>query len=161
MSEGGYEAVSAEYSARRTSVLGTIGTTFLPLVSIRLNSSKLGAVVLPNRVAVLPTTNQNYEVALFKNATLTGASYVTGGFDNVDYDVTATAITGGTMVQSDYITSSAQGRAVLAAPTGYNVDLQLGVSLAGVSDVYTIAIRTVSGATTGDAFASLTFYDLT
>ena len=48
-----------------------------------------------------------------------------------------------------------------SAPTGYNFDLQLGVSLAGVSDVYTIAIRTVSGATTGDAFGSLTFYDLT
>lgn len=161
MSEGGYEAVSNEFAARRTSVLGTIGTTFLPMVSIRLNSSRLGAVVLPNRVVVLPTTNQNYEVALFKNATLTGASYVTGGFDNVDYDVSATAISGGTMVQTDFITSSSQGRAVLAAPTGYNFDLQLGVSLAGVSDVYTIAIRTVSGATTGDAFASLTFYDLT
>jgi hypothetical protein len=161
MSEGGYEAVSNEFAARRTSVLGTIGNTFLPMVSIRLNSSRLGAVVLPNRVVVLPTTNQNYEVALFKNATLTGASYVTGGFDNVDYDVSATAISGGTMVQTDFITSSSQGRAVLAAPTGYNFDLQLGVSLAGVSDVYTIAIRTVSGATTGDAFASLTFYDLT
>lgn len=161
MSEGGYESVSVEYSARRTSVLATIGNTFLPLISIRLNSSRLGAVVLPNRVVVLPTTNQNYEVALFKNATLTGASYVTGGFDNVDYDVSATGISGGTMVQSDYITSSAQGRAILAAPTGYNFDLQLGVSLAGVSDVYTIAIRTVSGATTGDAFGSLTFYDLT
>ena len=161
MSEGGYEAVSNEFAARRTSVLATIGNTFLPMVSIRLNSSRLGAVVLPNRVVVLPTTNQNYEVALFKNATLTGASYVTGGFDNVDYDVSATAISGGTMVQTDFITSSAQGRAILAAPTGYNFDLQLGVSLAGVSDVYTIAIRTVSGATTGDAFASLTFYDLT
>lgn len=161
MSEGGYEAVSNEFAARRTSVLATIGNTFLPMVSIRLNSSRLGAVVLPNRVVVLPTTNQNYEVALFKNATLTGASYVTGGFDNVDYDVSATAISGGTMVQTDFITSSSQGRAVLAAPTGYNFDLQLGVSLAGVSDVYTIAIRTVSGATTGDAFASLTFYDLT
>lgn len=161
MSEGGYEAVSVEYAARRTSVLSTIGNTFLPLVSIRLNSSRLGAVVLPNRVSVLPTTNQNYEVALFKNATLTGASYVTGAFENVDYDVSATAISGGTMVQNDYITSSAQGRAILAAPTGYNFDLQLGVSLANVSDVYTIAVRTVSGATTGDAFGSLTFYDLT
>jgi hypothetical protein len=161
MSEGGYEATSAELAARRTSVLTTIGTTFLPLVSIRLNSSRLGAVVLPNRLAVLPTTNQNYEVALFKNATLTSASYVTGAFDNVDYDVSATAMSGGTMVQSDYVTSSSQGRATLVAPTGYNFDLQLGVSLAGVSDVYTMAIRTVSGATSGDAFGSLTFYDLT
>jgi len=161
MSEGGYEVVSAELAARRTNVLTTISTTFLPLLSIRLNSSRLGAVVLPNRVAALPTTNQNYEVALIRNATLTGASYVTGSFDNVDYDVSATAMTGGLILQSDYITSSAQGRATLTAPTGYNFDLQLGVSLAGVSDVLTVAIRTVSGATTGDAFASLIFYDLT
>lgn len=161
MSEGGYEAVSTEYSARRTSVLTTISTTFLPLVSIRLNSNRLGSVIILNRMVVLPTTNQNYEVALFKNATLTSASYVTGSFDNVDYDVSATGVSGGTMVQSDYVTSSAQGRAVLAAPTGYNFDLQLGVSLANVSDVYTLAIRTVSGATTGDAFGAITFYDLT
>lgn len=161
MSEGGYEATSAELAARRTSVLANISTTFLPIVSIRLNSSRLGSVVLPNRLSVLPTTNQNYEVALFKNATLTGASYVTGSFDNVDYDVSATAMSGGTIVQSDYVTSSAQGRATLAAPTGYNFDLQLGVSLANVSDVYTMAIRTVSGATSGDAFGALTFYDLT
>jgi hypothetical protein len=161
MSEGGYEQTSAELAARRTSVLGTIGTTFLPLVSIRLNSSRKGSVILPNRMSVLPTTNQNYEVALVKNATLTSASYITGSFDNVDYDVSATAMSGGTIVQTDYITSSSQGRAVLTAPTGYNFDLQLGVSLAGVSDVYTVVIRTVSGATTGDALGSLTFYDLT
>jgi len=161
ISEGGYEAITADLVARRTSVLSSISTTFLPLVSIRLNSSRLGAVVLPNRIAVLPTTNQNYEVALIKNTTLTGASYVTGSFNNVDYDVTATALTGGTIVQTDYVTSSSQGRSTLAAPTGYNFDLQLGVSLASVSDVYTVAIRTVSGATTGDAFGSISFYDLT
>jgi hypothetical protein len=161
ISEGGYEAVNADSVARRTAVLASISTTFLPIVSIRLNSSKLGAVVLPNRIAVLPTTNQNYEVALFKNATLTGASYVTGSFNNVDYDVTATAMSGGTIVQSDYVTSSSQGRSTLTAPTGYNFDLQIGVSLASVSDVYTVAIRTVSGATSGDAFGFLSFYDLT
>lgn len=161
MSEGGYDSVSAEQVVRRTAILSTISTTFLPILSVRLNSSRLGAVILPNRVSVLPTTNQNYEIVLVKNATLTGASYVTGSFNNVDYDVTATAMTGGTIVQSDYVTSSAQGRATLAAPTGYNFDLQIGVSLASVSDVYTIGIRTVSGATSGDAFGSLSFYDLT
>ena len=161
ISEGGYEAVNADQVARRTSLLSSISTTFLPVISIRLNSSRHGAIVLPNRVAVLPITNQNYEVALFKNATLTGASYVTGSFNNVDYDATATAMSGGTIVQSDYVTSSVQGRSNLTAPTGYNFDLQLGVSLASVSDVYTVAIRTVSGATTGDAFGFLSFYDLT
>ena len=163
ISEGGYEATSIDHVARRTTVLASIGTTFLPLVSIRLASTALGAVVLPNRVQVLPTTNQNYEVALFKNATLTGASYAAVSSDaNVEADVSATAMTGGTIVQTDYVTTSGSGGAgILVAPTGYNFDLQLGVSLAGVSDIYTVGIRTVSGATTGDAVGSLSFYDLT
>jgi hypothetical protein len=163
MSDGGYEATSIDHVARRTTALGTISTTFLPLVSIRLASTALGAVVLPNRVQVLPTTNQNYEVALFKNATLTGASYAAVSSDaNVEADVSATAMTGGTIVQTDYVTTSGSGGVGnLAAPTGYNFDLQLGVSLAGVSDICTVGIRTVSGATTGDAVGSLSFYDLT
>jgi hypothetical protein len=162
ISEGGYEATSIDHVARRTTILATISTTFLPLVSIRLASTALGAVVLPNRVQVLPTTSQNYEVALFKNATLTGASWTATASDaNVEYDVSATATTGGTIVQTDYVTSTSQAKSNVAFPTGYNFDLQLGVSLAGVSDIYTVGIRTVSGATTGDAVGSLSFYDLT
>lgn len=163
ISEGGYEATSIDHVARRTTVLASIGATFLPLVSIRLASTALGAVVLPNRIQVLPTTNQNYEVALFKNATLTGASYAAVSSDaNVEADVSATAMTGGTIVQTDYVTTSGSGGVgALAAPTGYNFDLQLGVSLAGVSDIYTVGIRTVSGVTTGDAVGSLSFFDLT
>lgn len=161
VSEGGYEQVVADSIIRRTTQLATIGTTFLPLLSIRLASDSLGSVVILNELKVLPVTNQNYEVALFKNATLTSASYNTSDFAHIDYDVSATAVSGGTLVKQDYITSSAQGRSILAAQTGYNFDLQIGVSTAGVSDVFTLAVRTVSGATTGDAFASLSFYDLT
>lgn len=161
VSEGGYEQAVAPLVARRTTVLGTIGTTFLPLVSIRLKSTALGAVVLPQQVNVFPTTNQNYEAVLVKNTTLTGASWVTSDSPNVEYDVTATAMTGGTIVQQDYMSSSAQATSSTAAPTGYNFDLQLGVSLAGVSDIYTVGIRTISGATTGDAIGGLSFFDLT
>ncbi len=163
ISEGGYEQSSIDHVARRTAIFTTIGNTFVPLVSIRLASTALGAVVLPNRVLVLPTTNQNYEVALVKNATLTGASWSAVPTDaNVEFDVAATATTGGTIVQTDYVTTSGSGgTGILEAPTGYNWDLQLGASLAGVSDIYTIQIRTVSGATTGDAVGALSFYDLT
>ena len=163
VSEGGYEQYSPGHVARRTTALATIGTTFLPLVSIRLSSSALGAVVLPQRVQVLPTTSQNYEVALVKNPTLTGASWVSVPTDsNVQYDVSATAVTGGTIVQTDYVTSSGSGGTnPLADPAGYNWDLQLGASLTNVSDIYTVQIRTVSGATTGDAVGSLSFWDLT
>lgn len=161
ISEGGYQQAVAPHIARRTTLLAGITTTFVPLVSIRLASDSLGAVILPESIQVLPTTNQNYEVVLVKNATLTGAAYNTTTFNHVDYDVSATAMTGGTIVQQAYVTSSAQGRAVVLSPSGYNFDLQLGVSLGGTSDVYTLAIQTVSGATTGDAVGSLAFIDLT
>ena len=162
ISEGGYQQTVQDTIARRTSVLGTISTTFLPLVSIRLKSTSAGAVVLLNRIIVLPTTNQSYEVCIMKNSTLTGASW-TSLSSNVEYDVNATAMTTSVdgIYQNDYVTSSAQGRAILAAPTGYNFAFQLGTSLAGVSDTFTLGIRVISGATTGDAVGSISFYDLT
>ena len=164
VSEGGFEQTSIDHVARRTTILGTIGTTFLPLVSIRLASGRTGAVVLPNRVQVLPTTSQNYEVALIKNPTLTGATWAATvpSDTNVEFDVAANATTGGTIVQTDYVTtSSSGGTGATSFANAYNFDLQLGASIAGVSDIYTVAIRTVSGATTGDAVGSLSFYDLT
>jgi hypothetical protein len=167
ISEGGFEQTSIDHVARRTTEFLNIDTTatFFPIVSIRLASTALGAVVLPNRIQFLPLTSQNYEIALLKNPTLTGATWAaTVPSDaNVEYDVAATAITDvGTIVQIDYITSSGSaGVSNTSAPTGYNWDLQIGASLAGASDVYTLAVRTVSGATKGSGVGSISFYDLT
>jgi hypothetical protein len=167
VSEGGFEATSIEHVARRTTVLGTINTAanFLPVVSIRLASTALGAVVLPNRIQFQPTTLQNYEVALIKNPVLTGATWAATvpSDSNVEFDVAATAIaTAGTIVQTAYIASSGGGgQADTISPTGFNWDQQLGVSLTGVSDIYTLGVRTISGATTGDGVGSISFYDLT
>jgi hypothetical protein len=167
VSEGGFEQTSIDHVARRTTIFTTINTaaTFYPIVSIRLASGRTGAVVLPNRLQFLPTTSQNYEVALLKNPTLTGATWAATvpSDSNVEYDVAATAISNvGTIVQTDYVTSSGSGGVTQTSlPNDYNWDLQLGATIAGVSDIYTLAVRTVSGATTGDGLGSISFYDLT
>ena len=165
VSEAGFEQTSIDHAARRTSIFTNIDTSanFYPIVSIRLASTALGAVVIPNTIQFLPTTSQNYEVALIKNPTLTTASWTATASDaNVEYDVTAATMSGGTIVQVDYISSTGSaGNTSTNLPTGYNLDLQLGVSLAGVSDIYTLAVRTVSGATKGDGVGSLSFFDLT
>jgi hypothetical protein len=161
MSEGGYDATSNEFIARRTSELGGFGTTFVPLVSVRLATGRGGAVALIKGFQALPTTIQNYEVAMFKNATLTGASWAVTNSTNVDYDQTATAMTGGAMIAQDYATATSQGRDASSVNAGYNWDNQLGISLAGVSDIYTLAIRTLDATPTGDAWGSISFYDLT
>lgn len=160
LSEGGYEQTSIENVARRTTTLTSIGTTFVPLVSIRLASDSLGAVVLPKQVRVLPVANGEYEVALIRNATLTGASYDTTTFKSVDFDITATAMSGGDIVLNEYVTASNQSGAQAQNDLVYNFDMQLGATIAGVSDVYTVAVRALSG-TSGSAIGSLAFYDLT
>ncbi len=161
MSEGGYDATSNEFIARRTTERNTVGNTFVPLVSVRLASGRGGAVALIKGFQALPTTIQNYEVVMFKNATLTGASWTATNSTNVDFDETATAVTGGAMIAQSYATATSQGRDAATVNAGYNWDNQLGISLAGVSDIYTLAIRTLDATPTGDAWGSISFYDLT
>jgi hypothetical protein len=162
LSEGGYEQTSIEHVATMTSATtGTyLTTTYKPLVSIRLASTALGAVVIPYNLNFLPTTADNYQIALFKNGTLTSASYSAVASDaNVEFDIAATAITGGTLVYSEFLTSKSGRSSLSGASASFNFDLQLGASLAGVSDVYSLCARTVSS--TGGGIGLLTFYDLT
>lgn len=159
ISEGGYEQTAALTWARQTSPTTGIGTSFVPLVSIQLKAANLGAVVLPNTISFMPTSASDYfEVALIKNPTLTGASF--GSLStNVNYDLAATALTGGTIVKSDFTSSGVLSSTAIADPSSYNFDLQLGVSVSGTSDIYTVAARTISG--TGDGIGALSFWDLT
>jgi hypothetical protein len=165
-SEGGYEQTSQQYIARNTSAVTlTAAATFYPLLSIRLNSSYLGAVVIPAGFNFLPIGTANYEVVLVKNATLTGATWgstLAGGQVDVDTGASGTAITpaADSIVQLAYATSTNQANASLEVPTGYNFDLQIGVSLAGTSDTYTLAARTISGAS-NTCLGSIILYNLT
>ncbi len=163
VSEGGYEQTSIEHIARRTATRTSISTTFVPLVSIRLASTALNAVVLPVKFNVMPTsTGDDFEVILTKNSTgLTSASWAAVPSDaNVEMDTSATAMTVGTIVDIQYVKSTPQSSGTINQPAAYNWDLQLGSSLTGTSDIYTLGIRVLSGSS-GAAIGSLTFYDLT
>ena len=159
ISEGGYDQKAIPQWARRTTVLTNVTTTFVPIVSIRLKSTSLGAVVIPSVYHAIPIGSVlDYEVVLIKNPTLTGATW-TSNSTNVELDVAATALTGGTIVDLDYVSGSNQGSGVVSTGESYNFDLQLGSSLAGVSDIFTVAARTLSG--TDDIIGSMSYYDLT
>jgi hypothetical protein len=160
VSEGGYQQAVVESVASRPTVKTGIGSSYLPLVSIRLASDRLGAVIVPSRQLAVGVSNDFFSVALFKNATLTGESYNTTEFPSVDYDVAATAMSGGTIVTQEYMVGSPNRATPIAQAEAYNFDLQLGVSLAGVSDVYTLAVKMVTG-TNGQAIGGIGFWDLT
>lgn len=161
ISEGGYEKKVALDVARMTTANAAIGSAFVPLVSIRLASGRTGAVVIPDGYSVLPTAASatTFEVVLVKNPTLTGASWVSTSSSNVEADLSATSFTGGTIVQQQFILSSTQSSGITSGGGDYNWDLQLGATLGGVSDIYTLAVRALSGTQT--AIGSLSFWDLT
>lgn len=161
ISEGGYERKVALHTAAMTAVNSSISTTLVPLVSIRLNSSRLDSIVIPDGYSIIPTssTSTTFEVVMLKNTTLTGASWVASSSSNVDYDISSTAVSGGRVVSQQFVLSSNQVGGADSRPGEYNFDLQLGRTMAGVSDTYTLAIRTLSG--TQNAIGSLSFWDLT
>lgn len=169
ISEGGYEQVSQPYIARPGGTTGvTVGTSFVPIISMRVNSSYYGAIVIPSNYEFLPIGTGNYEIALIKNATLTGATWgstISGGQVDIDTGATALTNTADNIVRNSFSTATNQGSTVISAQTGYNFDLQLGypASLTGngfaSSDTYTLAARTYSG--TNACTGSICFWNLT
>jgi hypothetical protein len=157
ISEGGYNAFTySETAGRGTSVLrlATAGT-YYPVVSIRLDSTRLDAIVLPRQVDVLSPTVNYYRWKLVLNPTLTGAAWAgTSTSGTVEYDTAATAISGGIELQAGYVSSrelSELGADAFA--------FQLGRTLAGVSDIVTLAMAATSN--NADVLAQIGWQEIT
>jgi len=87
ISEGGYDQKAIPQWARRTTVLTGVTTTFVPIVSIRLKSTSLGAVVIPSVFHAIPIGSiLDYEVVLIKNPTLTGASFTSNSINSRSFN---------------------------------------------------------------------------
>ena len=157
ISEGGYNAFTySETAGRGTSVLrlATAGT-YYPVVSIRLASTRLDAIVLPRQVDVLSPTINYYRWKLVLNPTLTGADWAgTSTSGTVEYDTAATAISGGIELQAGYVSS--RELSVLGAD---EFAFQLGRTLAGVSDIVTLALAATSN--NADVLAQLGWQEIT
>jgi hypothetical protein len=158
-SNGGYEKKVAEVFVRKTTPV-LVGTSYVPIVSMRLKPGREDAIVLPTKFDGLPLSNNvAYVIALTKNPTLVGAAFTASESPNVEYDVTATSMSGGQVVSFRYAFGSNQAGGAVSVDSMYNWDLQLGRTQEKVSDIYTVAVRTIS--LTGDVVAALGFYDLT
>ena len=157
ISEGGYNAFTySETAGRGTSVLRlTTAGTYYPIVSIRLDSTRLDAIVLPRQVDVLSPTVNYYRWKLMLNPTLTDANWAgTSASGTVEYDTAATAISGGTELQAGYVSSrelSELGADAFA--------FQLGRTLAGVSDIVTLAMAATSN--NADVLAQIGWQEIT
>lgn len=161
-SEAGYQGFSKSYSITKNGSSGTTLTTagnLYPLISLRLNSSRLDSIVIPYHVSssIEETTSNKLNTVLYSiilNSTVSGGSWVTHSNGNVDYNITANSVSGGTTVLSGYINSSSS----LELSEINNFNYQLGRTISGTSDVFTLAFTPINANSV--IYAGLTWYEL-
>jgi len=99
LSEGGYElrGESRAISTTLTSAYNlAISGTYYPIVSIRLKSSRLDGIVVPNGVSLLPLSSGNYGYRIVIGGTTTGGAWTSVAADSqVEYNTTGTSFSGG------------------------------------------------------------------
>jgi len=118
ISEGGFEpkgrprAVSIPVS---TPIDIPTAGTFVPIISIRLKDTRQDAIVFLRSVVFFGVTNNtSYRWKLVSGPTLTGASWQSAGTDSsVEYDISATALTGGVDNRIEYLNVSSGSGAAL------------------------------------------------
>jgi len=158
ISNGGYfKATNAKTVIRSAA---TVGTTYYPLIAIRMASGHTDSVIVPGLVDLFPTTSGDFEYALIKNPTrITGGSWLTHASQNVEYNISGTAMDGGEHLLDGFFGATNQSTSSGGADTA-NFAFQLGRTNADtpVSDVFVLAVRVVSG--TGNVKSSLGWYDL-
>lgn len=158
ISEGGYNNFGTTQSAGTGTTQKRLANsgTYYPIVSIRLNSSRLDSIVFPRQIDVLSPSVNYYRWVLLQNPTLTGATFATTSpTGTVDIDLAATALSGGIEIQSGY--ASAREVSILSAVDYFQ--FQLGRTIPGVSDIVTLAIAAT--ANNADVLAELGWQELT
>ncbi len=144
MSEAGYEGFARRYNISKSgSNLTTLTTQDVqyPMIALRMNSSRLDSIVVPSNLSVVvePGTNNKpvtVQYRILLNPTLTGNTWTTHYNGNVDYNITATAVTGGTDIIGGYISSSGS----LQVSNINDFNFQLGRTQTNVSDIFALVL---------------------
>ena len=141
ISEGGYINRSVSRSIG-TSLTGKdlSNTVYRPLVCIRLKSSNLESVVVPVKFDLFGLQQSAFVYRIIINPTLTAASWTSAGTDSsVEYDLAATGLSGGTVIDQGIFVGSNKGGSASITSNDVDFSQQLGRTIAGVSDIWCLA----------------------
>jgi len=156
VSEGGFNLPGVIRSVDTGTTPITVSTTLIPLVSIRLKSVNIRAKLRLLKLHVEVTNTQTMLWKLLWNpSSLTGASFSSVGSTAIsEYDVTASALTGGDVMLSGYVTGS-DSQTISDVINRINVTS----NIAGTSDVFTLAAIRVAGSN-ATACVSMTYEEI-
>jgi len=164
ISEGGYELRGSQVNIGTP--IGTVydlavASTDYPVISIRLKSTRLDAVVIMSALSVLGITNNSrYKWQVVMGGTTTGGTWTSAGADfAVEYNLTGTSFTGGRIMAGGYTSGSIQGASAIDIPKEELFKFQLERNgLTNTPFELTLTVATDSAG--ADVFASLDFEEI-
>ena len=148
--EGDSTTLGAPFSAA-TSITGktmAAANTYYPMLSIRLKSTQLNGFVVPTYFQAATSDSSFIQYRVVRNATLTGASWVSAGASSaVEKDVSATAATGGEIIVEGFIPSGTNPGIIHFNGNGqYTIGRE---NLGTTSQIYTLELACIATNKTG------------
>jgi hypothetical protein len=159
-SEGGYVPPGRIRSVDTGPAAITVGNSDLqPVISIRLAADKQNQVIVPINYTAISTSNDDVLIRIILNGELFGDSFqaTDNGNTVTEVDTSATLVSGGQQVWSDYINQTSKG--ILADFTLERESFALAATASGVSDVLTIAAQARQGS--ANVSVALNFKEIT
>lgn len=165
MSEGGYELRGTQQSIGTPVGTGyscTTANTMYPIVSIRLKSTALDAIVIPTATSLLGKGNGvDFKWSIVAGGTVTNTeAWASAGTDSaVEYTLTANAISGGRVCATGYFNSSTQSSPSINILKEALFQFQLERNaLTGTPEPFTIAVQ--AGTNSSNCYASIDWEEI-
>lgn len=113
ISEGGYELRGRPRSVGHTIAAPytmSSPATVYPLISLRLKADRPGAIVIPRNFSFSVQAAANFRWVLINGATTSGGTWIDAGSgdSSVEYNLTATSLSGGNTLEMGYVMASNQ-----------------------------------------------------
>jgi hypothetical protein len=112
ISEGGYQLFGSQRAAGTDITVPynlAVAGTYYPVITIRLKSTRLDAIVILTALSILPASTGVYNWKVINGGTTSGGTWANLGADTaVEYNLTATSVTGGRTLASGFMSQSNQ-----------------------------------------------------
>jgi hypothetical protein len=165
ISEGGFQLSGSGNPRAASHLLGSPtrlpnDQSFKPVMSIRLKSTNLNAVVIPINYSLIPVAQSIFQYRIYKKAITSGGSWVSSASDSsVEYNLTPTSLVSGDIAEQTFLNSTNQSAgSPTQVPFSFTYQLERE-PFTGVAYEYVIMMATTG--TNQDVYASIEWQEIT
>ena len=164
ISEGGFQLSGSGNPRAASHVIGTPvrlpnDQSFKPIISIRLKSTNLNAVVIPINYSIIPVAQSIFQYRIYKKAVTSGGTWVSSAADSsVEYNLAPTALVSGDIAEQTFLNSTNQSSgSPTQVPFTFTYQLERQ-PFTGVAYEYVIMMATTG--TNQDVYASIEWQEI-